>query len=176
MWSESESQRPLGEAALITRYDYSRGNVCVCVVVVWVRFVWESWLTDFSGNVRLHACHVASVRESLLKNSGTVTSAKAAQSTKITPAFIARHPAGFLLDLFFFVFFFFISCADNNNNRKKRALSARCFHYHCSWRAAGCVFHGGCHCFSLSDNYFCAGILPPPDIVFPAIVFFYQAG
>ena len=108
MWSESESQRPLGEAALITRYDYSRGNVCVCVVVVWVRFVWESWLTDFSGNVRLHACHVASVRESLLKNSGTVTSAKAAQSTKITPAFIARHPAGFLLDLFFVFFFSFL--------------------------------------------------------------------
>lgn len=42
LWSESESQRLLGEAALITRYDYSWGNACVCVRVV-VRFVWESW-------------------------------------------------------------------------------------------------------------------------------------
>ena len=119
MWSESESQRPLGEAALITRYDYSRGNVCVCVVVVWVRFVWELWLTDFSGNVRLHACHVASVRESLLKNSGTVTSAKAAQSTKITPAFIARHPAGFLLDLFCFFFSFLYPVLTTTTTEKK---------------------------------------------------------
>ena len=93
--------------------------MCVCVVVVWVRFVWESWLTDFSGNVRLHACHVASVRESLLKNSGTVTSAKAAQSTKITPAFIARHPAGFLLDLFFFFFSFLYPVLTTTTTEKK---------------------------------------------------------
>ncbi len=38
LWLESKSQRPLGEAALITRYDYSRGMcVCGCVCVcVWV--------------------------------------------------------------------------------------------------------------------------------------------
>lgn len=63
----SESQRPLGEAVLITRYDYSRGNVCVCVWVV-VRFVWESWLTDFLGNVRLHAHDYAQVSMTVISN------------------------------------------------------------------------------------------------------------
>lgn len=45
------------------------GGMCVCVGVwVVVRFVWESWLTDFLGNVRLHAHDYAQVSMTVISN------------------------------------------------------------------------------------------------------------
>lgn len=109
-------------------------RVCVCVGGGG-DFGWESWLTDFMGNVCPHARDRARVSVRVIsKNFEMVTNAEKAQSfctcknnTNISD--IHRHKPSDLPG-----FGVFISCGNNNNNKK----SLFCSLFPLSLFGAGC--------------------------------------
>lgn len=135
--------------------------MCGCVVV---SFVWEFWLTDFLGNVRLHAhdCKQVSVSYFLC-----VSNAKKKKKSFCTfqhnSAIADINLQIFPGYLFYFFFNFFhmhvcVPCGNNNSSVSTTIVCRLCFP---QWMS---LFFTVC--------YFYFGILPAPDIVFPAIVFF----